>query len=212
MQDPIVQEMGNVRPALQVHEGTKDDLPIGYQQIKFHMIFYFKIGGNFRQKARLVGGGHMTEAPSSIIYSSVVYRDSTRIAFTIAALNGLYLLACDIQNEYLTAKCRENIWTIAGPEFGSEEGSLMIVKMALYGLKSSGAAFRAKLAGVLHDLSYVPSKADPDVWIRPAVRPNGSEYYEMALCYVDDVLVIVAEPMKTMDGIRAVFKLKGDKA
>ena len=82
----------------------------------------------------------------------------------------------------------------------------MIVKMALYGLKSSGAAFRAKLAGVLHDLSYVPSKSDPDVWIRPAVRTYGSEYYEMALCYVDDVLVIAAEPIKTMDGIMVVFK------
>ena len=84
--------------------------------------------------------------------------------------------------------------------------------MALYGLKSSGAAFRAKLAGVLHDLSYVPSKADPDFWIRPAVRPDGIEYYEMALCYVDYILVIVAEPMKTMHGISAVFKMKGDKA
>ena len=57
----------------------------------------------------------------------------------------------------------------------------MIVKMALYGLKSSGAAFRAKLVGVLHDLSYLPLKADPDVRIRPVVRPYGSEYYEMAL-------------------------------
>ena len=88
----------------------------------------------------------------------------------------------------------------------------MIVKMALYGLKSSGAAFRAKLAGVLRDLLYIPSKADPDVWIRPAIRQNGSEYYDMALFYVDDVLVITEEPMKTMDGIRAVFMLKGDKA
>ena len=50
----------------------------------------------------------------------------------------------------------------------------MIVKMALYGLKSSGAAFRAKLAGVLHDIGYIPSKADPDVWISPAVKPDGS--------------------------------------
>ena len=78
----------------------------------------------------------------------------------------------------------------------------MIVAMELYGLKSSGAASRAKLAEVLHDLSYVTSKADPDVWIRPAVRQDKSEYYEMALCYVDDVLVISTEPMKTMDGIR----------
>ena len=35
--------------------------------------------------------------------------------------------------------------------------------------------------------------------------------YEMALCYVDEILVIASEPMKTMDGIRAVFNLKGDK-
>ena len=70
---------------------------------------------------------------------------------TISALNGLDLLACDIQNAYMIAKCREKIWTIASPELGSEEGSLMIVKMALYGLKSSGASFRSKLAAVLHD-------------------------------------------------------------
>ena len=88
--------MGNVRSAFQVHEGTKADLPIGYQKIKCHMIFDVKMGENFRLKARLVGGGHMTEAPSLITYSSVVYRDSIRIALTIAALNGLDLLACDI--------------------------------------------------------------------------------------------------------------------
>ena len=39
----------------------------------------------------------------------------------------------------------------------------MIVKMALYDLKFSGAAFRAKLDRVIHDLSYIPSKADTDV-------------------------------------------------
>ena len=118
--DAIFQEMGNVGPAFQVHEETKADLPIGYQKIKCHMIFDVKMGENFRKKARLVGGGHMTEAPSLITYSSVVSRDSIRIALTIAAFNGLDLLACDIQNEYLTTKCREKIWTIAGPEFRSE--------------------------------------------------------------------------------------------
>ena len=53
---------------------------------------------------------------------------------------------------------------------------MMIVKMALYGLKSSGAAFRSKLAGVLKDIQYQPTKADPDVWIRPEIRKDGSEY------------------------------------
>ena len=115
------------------------------------------------------------------MYSSVVSKDSVRIALTIAALNDPEILAFDIQNAYLTAVCREKIWTRAGPEFGSEEGTIMIVKVAIYGLKSSGAAFRAKLAGVLYDIGYTHSKADPDVWIRPAVKPDGSEYYEMVI-------------------------------
>ena len=34
----------------------------------------------------------------------------------------------------------------------------------------------------------------------------------MALCYVDNALAILATPMKTIEGIKAVFKLKGDKA
>ena len=50
----------------------------------------------------------------------------------------------------------------------------MIVKMVLYELKSPGAAFREKLAGVLHDIGYTTSKVDPDVWLRPAVKLDGS--------------------------------------
>jgi len=130
----------------------------------------------------------------------------------IAALNDLNVLACDIQNAYLTAKCREKIYTIAGPEFGSEEGSIMIVTMALYGLKSSGAAFRSKLANVIYDLKYRPSLADPDVWLRPDRKADGFAYYEYVLCYVDDVLVISANPQITIDGLEDVFKLKGGKA
>ena len=87
----------------------------------------------------------------------------------------------------------------------------MIVNMELYGLKSSGAASRTKLVGVLHDIGYTPSKACTDVWLRPAVKPDGAEYYEMVLCYIYDVFAISDMPMRTMDGIRSVLKLKDDK-
>ena len=71
------------------------------------MIFDIKLGEKFRRKAQLVGGGHTTTAPDSSTYLSVVSRDSVRIALTIAALNGLDILACDIQSSYLIAKCRK---------------------------------------------------------------------------------------------------------
>ena len=87
----------------------------------------------------------------------------------------------------------------------------MIVVRALYGLRSSGAAFRASLAEVLYGLGYVPSKADPDVYLRPAIKSDGFKYYEYVLCYVDDVLCISDNPMETMEGIQKKFKLKDDK-
>ena len=50
-----------------------------------------------------------------------------------------------IKNNYLTAPCREKIYFIASPELGSDQGKIMIIRRALYGLKSSGAAFRSFL-------------------------------------------------------------------
>ena len=97
-------------------------------------------------------------------------------------------------------------------EFGSDTGKVMIVKKALYGLKSSGAAFWAMLTKTIYDVGYRPTKADPDVWIRPAVKPDGFQYYELVLVYVDGVISISVSPMDAIKGIKAVFKLKGDKA
>jgi hypothetical protein len=171
--------MKNVRPAFEVWEKSSDDIPPGYQQINCHLMFDVKMGKNFRRKARFVAGGHTTEVPESLItYSLVVSRDSVRIALTIAALNSLNVIACDIQNAFLTADCREKTWTIAGSEFGSEAGTIFIVKKALYGLKSAGAAIRSLLADTLVDTGYQPTKADPDVWIRPAEKADGFEYYK----------------------------------
>ena len=130
---------------------------------------------------------------------------------TIAALNGLKVLACDIQNALLTAKCREKCYTRAGPELGSDQGKLMLINRALYGLKTSSASFRSYLADTLYELGYTPTKADPDVWLRKAVKSDEFQYYEMVLCYVDDVLCISDDLMKTMKGIQRTFKLKDDK-
>jgi Reverse transcriptase (RNA-dependent DNA polymerase) len=144
-------EMTNVRVAFQVFDGKSNQLPPGYQEIKCNMIFDIKLGENFRRKARYVAGGHVTDPPTSITYSSVVSRESVCIALLIVALNDLEILSADIQNAYLHAKCREKIWTRAGPEFGSDKGSVMIIARALYGLKSSGAAFRSLLANRVYE-------------------------------------------------------------
>jgi len=121
--------------------------------------------GDFMRKAQLVAGEHTTKTPASSTYSSVVSRESVRVAFLLAALNDLDVFAVDVGNAYLNAPCREKIWTRAGKEFGSDKGCIMIIVRALYGLKSSGAAWRATFAEKLAEIGYKSTKADPDVWI-----------------------------------------------
>ena len=99
----------------------------------------------------------------------------------------------------------------AGPEFGSDAVKKMLIVQALYVLKSSGAAFRSLLAKTLHYLVYKPTKADPYVWLRLALKPDGFEYYELVLCCVDDVICMSHDEMRTMKGIQRSFELKDDK-
>jgi Reverse transcriptase (RNA-dependent DNA polymerase) len=205
--DAIMKEMKNVMPAFKV---LNDDekVPIGYQHIRCHMIFDVKM--DFTRKARFVAGGHMTTTPASLTYSSVVSRDSVRIAFLLAALNGIDILSADIGNAYLNAECRENIYLTAGPEFGSDAGKRVIIVRALYGLKSSGAAWRAHLAQSMSDIGFTSCIADPDVWLRPAQKVNGDKYYEYVLIYVDDILVCAETPSIIMETLSKVYRFKQD--
>ena len=85
---------------------------------------------------------------------------------TIAALNDLDVISADIKNAYLSSQCDEQVWTILGPEFCAErEGKHAKIVCSLYGLKSSGAAYRHHLATCMEHLGFESCKADPDVWL-----------------------------------------------
>ena len=120
---------------------------------------------NFHHKARFVAGGHMTKAPTTITYTSVVSHESVQIALTLAALNGLQVKTADIENAYLTAPVNEKIWCTLGPEFGSDAGKPTIVVRSLYGLKSAGAAFCNHLADCMRHLGWQSCMADQDLWL-----------------------------------------------
>jgi hypothetical protein len=52
---------------------------------------------------------------------------------------------------------------------------VFLLKKLLYG-KSAGAAFQELLEETLYDIGYVNTKADPDVWLRPAVKADDFQY------------------------------------
>ena len=125
---------------------------IGSKFINYHFVFDVKM--DLSQKARLVAGGHLNKnVPSHTNHSSVVSRETVRLCFMIAAMHNLDVLASDVGNAYLNAKPREKCHVISNDEwmFGPDAvGKIALIIQALYGMKSSGAAWRDAISSTLH--------------------------------------------------------------
>ena len=137
---------------------------------------------DFTRKAQFVANESTTDAPVALCYSSVVSRDSVRIAFLVAALNDLDVFDCDIGNAYLNAPCLEKIWFQAGIECGqSVRGRVMRLTRALYELQSSGASWRKIFKDYIKmTFEFKSSRVDPDMYWRRNTKQDGSD---ITSCY-----------------------------
>ena len=167
------------------------------------MIFEVKQDG--RRKARLVAGGHMVDPMGINPRSTVVKGISVRLLDLIAHRDKLSILCGDIGNAFITADCMEKIYSRAGPEFDEREGSILVLKKALYGLRSSSRAFRAHFADFLRGMGFSASRYDRDVWMRRRENENGYDY----ICtHVDDFKIVARDPQRWQEQISAAFLLK----
>jgi hypothetical protein len=130
--------------------------------------------------------------------STMVALDTIKIVFIASYHMKLKCLAGDITLAYIQAFTKEKVYTIAGPEFGEAlEGCILLIHKALYGLQGSGKAWQCKLADDLYTIGFIPSKADPNLWMR-----KQEDHYEYIAVFVDDLLVISRDPEKVMEEIK----------
>ena len=177
--------MFNVGVAFRILENDE----VGYKPVTGHIIFDVKM--DFTRKCRWVLDGHKCKDPEGSTYAGVVSRESVRIALLYAALHDLEVCAADIRNAYLQAPSSQKDYIICGAEFGIENlGKRALITRALYGGKAAGSDFRNHLRHCMRHLNFEACLADPDVWMRPAVKANGQDYYEYVLLYTDDTLCI----------------------
>jgi hypothetical protein len=66
------------------------------------------------------------------------------------------------------------------------EGKVALIHRALNGGKSAGTNFR-------NHLRSRSCPADPDVWMRSAIKSDGTEVHEYVFLYIDDALSIGVE-------------------
>jgi hypothetical protein len=139
--------------------------PDGYKKIRVH--FVYDVKHNDRHKARLVTGGHLTDVPIDSVYSGVVSLRNLRTCVFLAEVNDLQVHAADVGNAHLEVETKEKVYIIGGPGFGELEGhTLLIIRKALNGLRSSGLRWHERFGNTLRDMGFVPSKADTDIWMR----------------------------------------------
>ena len=148
----------------------------------------FDVKMDLTRKARICAQGDQTDPPLALTYASVVTRESVRLAFLLATLNGNKLLAADISGAYLNAPCAERIHTVLSPESGELQGRTAVFVKAIYGLRSSGFAFRTFLARVIcEEMNFLPCRGDMDVCRREATKSNGEKYLDICLCTLTTV-------------------------
>ena len=209
----------------------------GYKKINLHLVYAVKHDG--RYKARIVAGGHLTDAPLESVYSGVVSFRGVRTCIFLAELNDLQVWQTDIGNAYLEAYTKEKVYVVAGPEFGAVNlaGHILIISKALYGLKSSGLRWYERFADVLRKMEFSPCPVEPEVWMRacssdgkiikgipkadsintkksffePPVHLNDGSYYEYIAVYVDDLTIVSRDPKAITTALSNTynFKLKG---
>ena len=153
----------------------------------------------------MVANGSRTKDLDDSIYSGVVSIRAVRLLLFMAQLNDLSVCAADVSQAYLYSQCLEKIYCKAGPEFGPEwEGKYLRVNKALYGLKSSAAAYHEHLSKVLYSLGFTTSKADSDLWIKDCIT-----HYEYVATWVDDLLISSKEPALIIQQLKETYELKG---
>ena len=91
----------------------------------------------------MLASGNKTGPNIDTYYSSIISLSSVRTVVFIYELNNIETRTGDISNAYLTERTTENVLFDSGPKFEplGHVGHLLLLKTALYGLKSSGARF-----------------------------------------------------------------------
>jgi hypothetical protein len=174
-----------------------------YQFAPLRMIFEVKQDG--RKKARLTIGGHVVDSHGVSTRSTVVKTISVRLIDLISHRDNLTLKHGDVGNAFITAPCMEKIYSRATPEFGERSEAIVILNKALYGLRTSGRAFRNTFADFLRQLGFVATRYDRDVWMRLRDSKDGYDY----ICtHVDDFKVAARDPDIWIQQISSVFTLK----
>ena len=177
------------------------------QKAPLRMIFDVK-KEDLRRKARHVVGGHEIDSDHLEAYSSVVQSMSVRILLTLAHKHKLKVMSGDVGNAFPNAPTKEKVHAVAGEKFGERMGCLVEIIKTSYGMSTASRSFALCLGDFIRTLGYVPSRADPETWIK---KDDNYDGYSFMSAHVDDFLIIGTDPEPVMNAFKDEFDIRNDE-
>jgi transposase InsO family protein len=184
----------------------RKEVPAMHSVLPLRWVFtkkYTTDGELDRFKARVVVQG-FRQRPG-IDYVDTFAPTSNRVTFraflSFVATEDLELRQLDVRTAFLQSDLDEVVYVSPPPGFQATSGADVVYRLnkALYGLKQAPRAWHQKLCTVLCGLGYVPSKADPGLYV---LRTDAG--IVLLLTYVDDLLLAGKRPAQLSALVAAI--------
>ena len=163
-------------------------LPPGRKAIKNRWVFDIKSDG--RKRARLVAKGfsQIEGMDYDEIFSPVVRFETVRMLFAMAALEKWHITALDVKTAFLYGQLDEEIYMEQpeGFKVKGQEGKVLRLRRAIYGLKQAALAWWKELDQSLKRLGFTRLYADAGLF----VSRHSDGTLIIIIAYVDDVLFL----------------------
>jgi hypothetical protein len=170
----------------------------GWQYAPMCMIYDIK-QEDLRHKARFVVGGHFCYR---LIKSYNIFLNYIR-CFCEATDASSFQTRITINGRGYW-KCVPNC-TMCRPEFNDKQGCKVVMKRALYGLKTASRSFHEFFADKLRQIGFTCSRVDQDLWWKRTTDYHG---YDFIATHVDDLIIAAKNPAIYMNDIEQQFAIR----
>lgn len=165
---------------------------------------------NVRYRARLVAKGFMQKEGVDYVetFSPVVRHTTLRLLFALAVQLNLDITHLDVTTAFLNGDLEETIYMQKPASFpnSKNDGKVLRLKKAIYGLKQSSRAWYRKVDDCLISMGYKRSKIESCLYTK-----NSNKSKTIVTLYVDDFFIFSDDVSET-DNLKSVlashFKLK----
>jgi hypothetical protein len=165
------------------------ELPPGHRVIGLKWVYNIKkdeTGAVIKYKARLVAKGCLQQAEVDFeVFAPVARMESIRLVLTLVVDEGLAVHHMDMKTTFLNGELAEEVYVQQPQVFAGEEGKVLRLRRALYGLHQASRTWYEKLDGTLRRLRFRQSEHEHAIYCR---SKNGGDRLIVGV-YVDDLII-----------------------